>query len=145
MANTLIFIWGIFSFLSTLFYILLHTLWFNDYIKQYGKIEKKLEFFIPIIVIGMFFGVAMAAMEFGEISRGMSSPLPWEVWELESLDGYTGGILALMRNLCYLLWVFILPAHLYTWRKYKESGRRPIYPYLINFLAGIIWVQYQLY
>jgi len=145
MTNALILISMIFSFLSTLFLIPLHTQWFNNSMKKHSKIEKKLELFIPIIVLSIIFGVFMAAAEFGGISRGISSPLPWEVWEIESLDGYVTGILALMANLLLLLWMFILPAHIYIWGQWSRKGRRLVYPYIINFLAGIIWVQYQLY
>lgn len=77
--------------------------------------------------------------QFGEIAREEISAIPWEVWFQKSgRHGYSSGVLAVVINLIYLLWVFFIPGHLYANWIYNKNKDRPISPYIINVLAGVI-------
>lgn len=142
MSDMLIFTWMVISFLSTLFLVPAYTLWFNTAIKKYPKAER----FIPVIVIGAFFGYIMAGWYYRyNFLEGLGELFPWEIWEIESISGYGNGVLIVMINVCFLLWAFFLPAHLYSWRKYKENKTRPMCPYIVNLLAGYVVTDFDFY
>lgn len=77
--------------------------------------------------------------QLGAVARVETSAIPWEVWELESRrHGNLNGMLAVIINVVFLLWVFLLPGHLFANSLLKKKGTRPAYPYVINILTGII-------
>ena len=129
------------TLVSSLFLLPLNTRKFN---KRIHNIFNKLSILVNLFIIGFIFSIALAAVEYGQIGRGISSPLPWEVWELMAGDNYINRMLGQLDNAIYLLWIFILPAHISSWLEYKKKGQRPYYHYMINILIGILMTWYQL-
>jgi len=112
--------------------------WVNVFIKKHPKIERIMDSLIIIIVLGSIMGFAIAVVEYGSISRDVHSAIPWQTWQDRIPYGYLDAITAVGMNLMFLLWAFIIPAQMYASNMYKKSERRPIYPYVINFLIGVI-------
>lgn len=76
-------------------------------------------------------------MQFYAIAREETSALPWEVWIQESQrHGISSGLFAVIYHLIFLLWVFLVPGHLFANSVFKKSKTRPIYPYIVNILIG---------
>jgi len=77
--------------------------------------------------------------QLGAIARLEVSALPWDVWNQESQrHGNLNGVLAVVINLIFLSWVFLLPGHLYSNSLLKKTGKRAKYPYVVNMLIGLI-------
>jgi hypothetical protein len=88
---------------------------------------------------GILISLACCSIQFGEIARGESTPFPWEVFQAGlNNHGIFGGLHSLSYNVVFLLWAFLIPAQVYAQNKVEQGKRRPIYPYVINILLGVI-------
>ena len=84
-------------------------------------------------------GFGLVAIYSGQIARGEVSPLPWVAYEQAMLrHSVANGILAFISTLIYNLWTLWIPGHLFANAQKTKYGQRPIYPYIINLLAGVI-------
>jgi len=105
---------------------------------SYNLLKEK----YPIVTIA--YGLTMLSLFFalfqvGMIYRSEISVLPWEVWYQESnRHGYESGVLSVLWSLVTLVWMFILPGHLYSNKVAVKEGVRPRYPYILNILVGLI-------
>jgi hypothetical protein len=83
--------------------------------------------------------LGLVVMRFGMISRGEVSALPWNAYQREALRCGVGcGVFTLISTLIYNLWTFWIPGHLFANHKKKIQGDRPVYPYVINGLTGLL-------
>lgn len=88
-------------------------------------------FFLCILVLVL--------MWTGMIHRGEASPLPWEAYQKDALrHGVYSGVGSFIIILIYNLWTFWIPGHLFANEEEKKHGSRPLYPYIINGLMGLL-------
>ncbi|MFW5799931.1 MAG: hypothetical protein ACOCV8_03860 [Spirochaetota bacterium] len=79
--------------------------------------------------------------QIGDIARSESSAIPFIVFrEVLLEEGYLIAFCATITNIIYLLWIFYIPGHLVSRSKYKETGVKITYPYIINILIGLLLV-----
>ncbi len=106
------------------------------------KYDSLLEKYIFIkVILGLTFIALLVVIpsQLGSVARFETSAIPWEVWEQASQrHGNMDGVLAVIINLIFLFWVFLLPGHLYANTVLKKISKRPAYPYVINMLGGVI-------
>lgn len=101
--------------------------------------ERSSMLFILTSVVSLMLGLGLVAAYSGLIARGEVSPLPWVAYEQEMLrHGVANGVLAFISTLIYNLWTLWIPGHLFANAQKTKCGQRPIYPYIINVLVGVI-------
>jgi membrane associated rhomboid family serine protease len=101
--------------------------------------ERSSMLFILTSVVSLMLGLGLVAAYSGQIARGEVSPLPWVAYEQEMLrHGVANGVLAFIWTLIYNLWTLWIPGHLFANAQKTKYGQRPIYPYIINVLVGVI-------
>lgn len=92
-----------------------------------------------MMVVMVFYLMGLIAVNLGEISRGNASALPWVSYKQDALrHGTFAGVASFVITLIYNLWTFWIPGHLFANNKKREEGIRPVYPYVINVLTGIL-------
>ena len=82
----------------------------------------------------------------GRMARDQISHLPWDQvhesyvkWGVHNWwDGLTNGFGALVHFLAYFLWIFVIPGHILSMILQRELAKRPIYPYVIGALFGLL-------
>jgi hypothetical protein len=101
--------------------------------------ERSSMLFILTSVVSLMLGLGLVAVYSGQIARGEVSPLPWVAYEQAMLrHGVANGVLAFISTLIYNLWTLWIPGHLFANAQKTKYGQRPIYPYIINLLVGVI-------
>jgi hypothetical protein len=106
---------------------------------SYDSIIKKYPIVKAALIVTLIGLLIVIPWQLGAVARFEVSAVPWEVWSQESqLHGNLNGVLAAVINLIFLLWIFLLPGHLYANSVLKKTKERVIYPYIVNVLAGII-------
>ena len=81
----------------------------------------------------------IVAGHIGMIARGETSANPLKAFRMAAERwGFFNGLFEVLSTFVFLMWVFILLAHLYGNSKVKKGQDRPVYPYIINILIGII-------
>ena len=125
--------------LSLIFIILAYTQWFNDYVKKHPKFERIItnSLFLLPIYLSVIMSFLFAVVGYDSLLDWTTSLIPWKAWEECSANGLDC-LADVIIKIIFLLWAFLIPAHIRSWEIYKKSGKRPIYPYVINFLIGII-------
>ena len=95
---------------------------------------------LKFCVVLTFFALLMIIpWQIGAIARYEVSALPWMVWQEESnRHGYSNGFLAVLINLIFILWVFLIPGHFAASKLFEKTEKRPVHPYAINILIGLI-------
>jgi phosphotransferase system glucose/maltose/N-acetylglucosamine-specific IIC component len=75
----------------------------------------------------------------GAFGRGEASPFPWdEFWKDLPRNGFLSAIGKALEIVLAELWLFLIPGHLWAKSIAGEKARRPIYPYVINILVGLL-------
>ena len=96
-------------------------------------------FYLLFLIGAGFMLLVFVCVDFGQIARGEVSPLPWLAYKQEMLrHGVANGVLAFISTLIYNLWTLWIPGHLFANAQKTKYGQRPIYPYIINLLVGVI-------
>jgi len=73
------------------------------------------------------------------MKQGKFSASPFMAFEIGSREGgFFDGLYLFVQTSIFLAWSFFLPAHLYANHNLDLERGRPLYPYLINFLIGVI-------
>jgi len=106
---------------------------------SYDSIIGKYPIIKAVLIVTFIALLIVIPWQLGAVARFEVSAVPWEVWSHESQrHGNLNGVLAVIVNLIFLLWVFLLPGHLYANSVLKKTGERVIYPYIVNILVGVI-------
>ena len=101
--------------------------------------ERSSILFILTYAVSLMLGLGLVAAYSGQIARGEVSPLPWLAYKQEMLrHGVANGVLAFISTLIYNLWTLWIPGHLFANAQKTKYGQRPVYPYIINLLVGVI-------
>jgi hypothetical protein len=107
--------------------------------EQQNTVGKRFPWISAVFIVMFLFVLAIVPMEFGAISRGESSALPWVAFHRNAVrHGMGSGLLATVSTLTYNLWTFWVPGHLFANYQKKKHGRWPVYPYVVNALAGLL-------
>ena len=127
----------VYSFFASIVYLV--TPLFNDRLRRnFEELFKELEkVHAPIMLIAGFFAI----MVLGDIARFEMSPFFWKAASREYYDhGFIDGAFVFFWVATCNLWFFVVPAHIAANRMKASNKERPIYPYVINALVGILLV-----
>lgn len=106
---------------------------------SYNKIADKYSFVNVVCLVTFLALFVVLPWQLGATARSETSVFLWKVWSQESQrHGYINGAVGVVINLIFLLWVFVIPGHLYANSVAKKTGNRPACPYLVNALIGVI-------
>lgn len=107
--------------------------------EQQAALVKRLPWLNIVGVLLLLFVLALVAMHMGMIARGETSALPWEAYRQEALrHDVSSGVFSFLSTVTYNLWTLWLPGHLFASSQKTNHGKRPIYPYVINVLVGLL-------
>ena len=110
----------------------------DERIKPYLDTKKWILNLGSIIILIAWF---LCLFKIGSLGRGETSPLPWEAFSrANSRNGLAEGFAQFFLTITFLLWAFLIPGHLKATSKKNATGSRPSYPYVINFLFGLLLV-----
>lgn len=102
---------------------------------------KKIPWISPVAGIAGFIVFIMFVITTGQLARGETSPIPWEAFSQEyRRHGLVDGLFVFFMMISYLLWALLIPGHLKASSEKLINGKRPIYPYIINLLVGLLLV-----
>jgi hypothetical protein len=92
-----------------------------------------------MIALGALVLVVTIPVIGGQLGRAEVSPFPWDQFISEQQrHGFWDATLSVLSLLTFHLWAFLIPAHFYATYVAKKTARRPWYPYVINFLIGLL-------
>lgn len=75
----------------------------------------------------------------GRLARGEMSPLPTSEFARSTREhGFFAGMFSFEVGVIFLLWAFVIPGHIYADTYVQKGLKRPVFPYVINILVGVI-------
>lgn len=95
---------------------------------------------IGAFAVTMFMLLAIIMLAVVMMKEGKFNASPFRAFEIGSREGgVSDGLLLFVQSSILLVWAFFLPAHLYANHKFDLEQCRPLSPYVINFLIGVIF------
>jgi hypothetical protein len=93
-----------------------------------------------VAVFTMLLGGMAALLMTGAFAREETSPFPWDAFFKDlPRNGLLDATSTVFIVVTADLWLFLIPGHL--WARSiaaRNDGKRPVYPYIINILAGLL-------
>ncbi len=88
-----------------------------------------------LAIVALFF-VPFAV---GLLGGGQTSPFPWDAFSATSRrHGFWSATFDALLVFTADLWLFVIPGHLWARALAAKQGPRPLYPYIINILLGLL-------